>query len=146
MPSALPSFLTGRNCQLLGRIRDQVLNGYSAERVQVSRDDWLEWKDIEHWALLYEGGYCTAPHMDSHSLVTWITVQQGCFGFVWMLRPTGDQRREWMKDIEHYDDDQRWRYWVLKPGQTVYFPSGTIHGVFRLRGEQTLALGGHILQ
>ncbi|CAG9998246.1 unnamed protein product [Clonostachys byssicola] len=146
MPSTLPSFLTGRNCQLLGRIRDQVLNGHSAERAQVSRDDWSEWKDIEHWALLSEGGHCTAPHMDSHGLATWITVQQGSFGFVWMSRPTGDQRREWMKDIEHYNDDQRWRYWILKPGQTVYFPSGTIHGVFRLREEQTLALGGHILQ
>jgi hypothetical protein len=146
VPSTLPSFLSGRNCQLLSRIRDQVLNGHSAERAQVSRDDWSEWKDIEYWALLSEGGHCTAPHMDGHGLATWITVQQGCFGFVWMSRPTRDQRREWMTDIEHYDDDQRWRYWILKPGQTVYFPSGTIHGVFRLRGEQTLALGGHILQ
>ncbi|VUC33276.1 unnamed protein product [Clonostachys rosea] len=146
MPSTLPYFLTGRNCQLLGRIRDQVLNGHSAERAQVSREDWTEWRDIEHWALLSEGGHCTAPHMDSHGLATWITVQQGCFGFVWMSRPTREQCRQWMEDIDHYDHDQKWRYWILKPGQTVYFPSGTIHGVFRLREEKTLALGGHILQ
>jgi hypothetical protein len=51
-----------------------------------------------------------------------------------------------MEDTEHYDDRQQWRYWILKPGQTIYFPSGTIHGVFRIQREQTLALGGHILQ
>ncbi|KAK0723570.1 hypothetical protein B0T26DRAFT_611926, partial [Lasiosphaeria miniovina] len=39
-----------------------------------------------------------------------------------------------------------WRYVVLSPGQTVFFPSGTIHFVFRVQGEQTFALGGHILQ
>ena len=40
----------------------------------------------------------------------------------------------------------RWRYVVLKPGQTVFFPSGTIHFVFCTRTPQTLALGGHVLQ
>jgi hypothetical protein len=35
---------------------------------------------------------------------------------------------------------------VLKPGQSVYFPPGTIHFVFRVRSRQTLALGGHVLQ
>jgi len=33
----------------------------------------------------------------------------------------------------------RWRYNVLKPGQTVFFDSGIIHFVFQRRGKQTLA-------
>ncbi|EEY17081.1 conserved hypothetical protein [Verticillium alfalfae VaMs.102] len=41
---------------------------------------------------------------------------------------------------------RRWGYTVLKPGQTVFFVSGTIHFVFRIRAPQTLALGGHVLQ
>ena len=49
-----------------------------------------------------------------------------------------------MADPQHYTGG-RWRYVVLKPSQTVFFNSGTIHFVFRPRGKQTLALGGHIL-
>ncbi|KAK8130810.1 hypothetical protein PG984_007248 [Apiospora sp. TS-2023a] len=63
-----------------------------------------------------------------------------------MSRPTAKQRQDWMDDTEYYDQEQKWRYWVLKPGQTVFFPSGTIHSVFRIRQTQTLGLGGHILQ
>ncbi|KAK0634081.1 hypothetical protein B0T14DRAFT_409342, partial [Immersiella caudata] len=40
----------------------------------------------------------------------------------------------------------RWRYIILKPGQSVFFMPGTIHFVFRVREHQTLALGGHVLQ
>lgn len=146
LPSTLPDFLTGRNCQLLAQIRDRVLNRDSAERTVASRGDWAEWRDVEHWALLSEGGHCTAPHMDSHGLATWITLQAGLFGFMWMSRPTDQQRKEWMEDPEHYDERQQWRYWIVKPGQTILFPSGTIHGVFRIRQSQTLGLGGHLLQ
>lgn len=146
MPSTLPAFLSGRNSQLLARIREKVLNGASAERAVAHRDEWAEWRDIEHWVLLSEGGHCTAAHMDSHGLATWITVQEGLFGFAWMSRPTEAQRTAWMTDPDHFDEDQPWRYWVLKPGQTVFFPSGTIHAVFRVGQGQTLALGGHVLQ
>lgn len=145
-PSTLPDFLTGRNCQLLARIRDKVLNGDRAERTVARGEEWAEWRDLEHWALLSEGGHCTAPHTDSHGLATWITVQEGLFGFAWMSCATNEQRTTWMGDTEHYDLGQQWRYWILKPGQTVFFPSGTIHCVFRVQEAQTLALGGHILQ
>ncbi|KAK7994229.1 hypothetical protein PG991_015817 [Apiospora marii] len=148
VPSTLPDFLTGRNCQLLAQIRRAVLdkNGTSAGRTVATREKWAEWRDIERWALLSEGGHCTAAHMDSHGLATWITIQEGHFGFAWMSRPTAKQRQDWMDDTEYYDQEQKWRYWVLKPGQTVFFPSGTIHSVFRIRQTQTLGLGGHILQ
>ena len=146
LPSVLPGFLTSWNCQLLARIREMVLNADGAERATTSRDDWLQWRDIEHWALLSEGGHCTAPHIDSHGLATWNTIQEGMFGFAWMSRPTDEQRTKWMEDTEYYDEGQQWRFLILKSGQTIFFPSGTIHAVFRVQDTRTLALGGHLLQ
>ncbi|KAK3349741.1 hypothetical protein B0T25DRAFT_610685 [Lasiosphaeria hispida] len=40
----------------------------------------------------------------------------------------------------------KWRYIILKPGQTVFFMPGMVHFVFQVCESQTLALGGHILQ
>ncbi|KAK3360788.1 hypothetical protein B0T24DRAFT_540016 [Lasiosphaeria ovina] len=147
--SILPSFLTGENCQLLLQIRDTVLMGNSAERVVAPREQWNEWKNILEWVLLSEAGHNTAPHTDSHGLSTWITAQEECVGFGWMSHPTQQEEEKWMADPQHYTGG-RWRYVILKPGQTVFFISGTIHFVFRLRSKhtvpQTLSLGGHILQ
>jgi hypothetical protein len=108
-----------------------------------SRDEMSVWRDILEWALLAEGGHNTAPHTDSHGLATWITVQEGSFGFGWMSDPS--QQEKWMGSPDSYVDAP-WKYIVLSPGQTIFFPSGTIHFVFRRRDQQTLALGGHILQ
>lgn len=144
-PSILPSFLTGENCQLLPRIRDSLLDGQSAERTKANREDWNSWTDLLEWVLMSEGGHNTAPHMDSHGWSTWITIQEGYFGFGWLSRPTDKEREAWMADpLAHTGGN--WRFAILKPGQTVFFPSGTIHFVFRLHDKQTLALGGHLLQ
>ena len=144
-PSVLPSFLTGENCQLLPRMRDALLMGNCAERTKAMRQEWNEWTELLEWVLLSEGGHNTAPHMDSHGWATWITVQEGLFGFGWMARPTEAEQAAWMADPIHYTGGN-WRFLILKPGQTVFFPTGTIHFVFRLRSEQTLAVGGHVLQ
>ncbi|KAK0710358.1 hypothetical protein B0T26DRAFT_436955, partial [Lasiosphaeria miniovina] len=55
IPSALPSFLEGENCQLLLRIRDAVLMGNSAERIAAPAQDWNTWRNVTDWALLSEG-------------------------------------------------------------------------------------------
>lgn len=144
-PAILPSFLTGENCQLLPRIRDSLLEGHSAERTKANREEWNEWTDLLEWVLMSEGGHNTAPHMDSHGWSTWITIQEGRFGFGWLSRPSDIEQDAWMKDPMEYTGGD-WRYVILKPGQTVFFPSGTVHFVFRLQAEQTLALGGHLLQ
>lgn len=144
-PAILPKFLTGENCQLLPRIRDALLEGHSAERTKASREEWNEWTDLLEWVLMSEGGHNTAPHMDSHGWSTWITIQEGHFGFGWLARPTEKEQDTWMNDPLGYAGG-KWRCAILKPGQTVFFPSGTIHFVFRLHEEQTLALGGHLLQ
>lgn len=144
-PSILPSFLTGENCQLLPRIRDALLEGHCAERIKASREEWNEWTELLEWVLMSEGGHNTAPHMDSHGWSTWITIQEGNFGFGWLARPTDEEQEEWMNAPLDYTGGN-WRFVILKPGQTVFFPSGTVHFVFRLHAEQTLALGGHLLQ
>ncbi|KAK0729442.1 hypothetical protein B0H67DRAFT_468221, partial [Lasiosphaeris hirsuta] len=145
IPSALPSFLEGENCHLLLRIRDKVLMNSSAERIVALAQDWNTWRNVIDWALLSEGGHNTAPHMDSHGYSTWITIQEGPVGFGWMSQPSQQEEEAWMSDPGDFTGGN-WRYVVLSPGQTVFFPSGTIHFVFRVRGEQTFALGGHILQ
>lgn len=144
-PMVLPEFLTGENCQVLPRIRDSLLEGHTAERTKANRDDWNEWTDLLEWVLMSEGGHNTAPHMDSHGWSTWITIQEGNFGFGWLSRPTDKERDGWMSNPLEYTGGN-WRFAILKPGQTVFFPSGTIHFVFRLHDKQTLALGGHLLQ
>lgn len=65
IPSALPSFLEGENCQLLLRIRDAVLMGSSAERIAAPTQIWNTWRNVIDWALLSEGAHNTALHMDS---------------------------------------------------------------------------------
>ncbi|KAL8379117.1 hypothetical protein RB599_008781 [Gaeumannomyces hyphopodioides] len=145
LPSTLPSFLEGGNCQLLLRIRDAILMGNDAQRIAASGEDWNTWRNVLEWALLSEGGHNTAPHMDSHGYSTWITVQKGSISFGWMSRPNQQEKDEWIANPHGYTGG-KWRYVILSPGHTVFFPSGTIHFVFRVQGVQTFALGGHILQ
>ncbi|KAM7204420.1 hypothetical protein V8F33_001722 [Rhypophila sp. PSN 637] len=145
LPSTLPAFLEGDNCQLLIRIRDTILMGNDAERILASREDWNTWRNVLKWALLSEGGNNTGPHMDSHGYSTWITPQEGRVGFGWMSRPSQQEEDEWIADPQGYTGG-KWRYVILSPGHTVFFPSGTIHFVFRLQAVQTFALGGHVLQ
>jgi hypothetical protein len=144
-PTVMPKFLAGENCQLLSRVRDAVLSGSSAERTVAAKEKWNEWLDVLDWVLMSEGGHNTAPHMDSHGLATWITVQEGQFGFGWLSDPTKEERDAWIANPQTWTGG-RWRFTVLTPGKTVFFNSGTIHFVFRLRRGQTMALGGHILQ
>jgi len=145
VPQPIPDPLMGENCQLLLQVRNAVLMEDSAERVVASTQEWNEWKNVLDWVLLSEGGHNTAPHMDSHGFATWITAQEGSIGFGWMSYPTEEERNSWTADPYHYTGG-RWRYIILKPGQSVFFMPGTIHFVFRAREHQTLALGGHVLQ
>jgi len=73
--------------------------------------------------------------MDSHGLATWITVQEGLVGL-----PNKKRRNGWpiRVTILAAGGDM-----FLRPGQTVFFNSCTIHFVFRSCDKQILALGGH---
>ncbi|KAI0123261.1 hypothetical protein BJ170DRAFT_599228 [Xylariales sp. AK1849] len=47
LPSSLPNFIRGQNCQLLAQIRQEVLSKGSSGRTVAKTDDWAQWKEIE---------------------------------------------------------------------------------------------------
>ncbi|KAH8707503.1 hypothetical protein GQ44DRAFT_628656 [Phaeosphaeriaceae sp. PMI808] len=143
--STLPHFLTGKDCQLLSQVRDVVLDEATAQRISTTAKRWNEWKDDEEWILLAQGGAMTLAHQDSCGKATWLTVQEGLVGFGWVSRPTEDERVKWGQDPVNFCPGEL-RYVVLRPGQSVFFKSGTIHFVFRLQDTQTLMFGGHVLR
>ncbi|KAK3715391.1 hypothetical protein LTR37_007119 [Vermiconidia calcicola] len=136
-----PAFLSNEDCRLLTKLK------HPSNDDQASRRGYEPgWKEVEKWALIAQGGALTEPHQDSHGYNTYITVNQGIMGFGWLSHPTAAERKEWLKNPSNFKGG-RWRYAVLRPGHTVYFPSGTVHFVFRLRSAgDTLAFGGHVLR
>lgn len=97
--------------------------------------------------LLAESGALTASHQDSHDYATFLTVNEGQIGFSWLDRPTKAELEDWAQDPYGFQGGP-WCFVMMRPGETVYFPSGTVHFVFRLRGDgqQTMAIGGHLLR
>ena len=136
-----PAFLITEDCRLLTKLK------HPSAADKVSRRGYEPgWKEVEKWALLAKAGALTEPHQDSHGYSTYFTVNQGTIGFGWLSNPTPAQRKAWRADPATFTAGE-WRYAVLRPGQTVYFPSGTVHFVFRHPSEgDTLAFGGHVLR
>jgi len=136
-----PAFLAGEDTRLLTKLKLETATEYAGRRSYPQG-----YKEVEKWALLAEAGALTEPHQDSHGFSTYITANQGSIGFGWLSYPTPKEREQWAEDPESIPGD-RYRYIVLKPGQTVYFPAGTVHFVFRLPSAgHTLAFGGHVLR
>ncbi|EEU34560.1 uncharacterized protein NECHADRAFT_88868 [Fusarium vanettenii 77-13-4] len=98
-----------------------------------------------HDFLLSEGGNHTIAHVDSHGFGAFITVHEGLYGFGWVAVKNARDRTLWEQDPLSLDVAKMARYVILRPGQTAYFPSGTIHFVFRLVDEPTLAVSGDAL-
>ncbi|KAI6980785.1 hypothetical protein KC355_g11033, partial [Hortaea werneckii] len=136
-----PGFLNSEDCRLLTKLKFPN-RGDTASRKGYDPG----WKEVEKWALIAQAGALTEPHQDSHGYSTFITINQGIFGYGWLSNPTAEERAAWAASSDH-DVDGRWRYAILRPGQTVYFPTATIHFVFRLPAAgNTLAFGGHVLR
>lgn len=133
IPPRSPSFLDTPNCQLLHSLLEGMHND-SARR-----------RPATHNFLLSEGGNHTAAHVDSHGFGTFITVHEGHYGFGWVAIKNAHDRKLWEEDALSVDVAKMARYVILRPGQTAYFPSGTIHFVFRLVEEPTLAVAGDVL-
>ena len=136
-----PTFLAGEDTRLLTKLKLEQATENAGRRSYPQG-----YKEVEKWALLAEAGALTEPHQDSHGYSTYITANQGMIGFGWLSHPSTEEREQWTEDPESISGD-RYRYVVLKPGQTVYFPAGTVHFVFRLPSAgHTLAFGGHVLR
>ena len=139
-----PPFLNGEDCRLLSKVKFPTASDRGDRASRHRYDDG--YKEVEKWALLAQKGALTEPHQDSHGYSTYITVNQGEIGFGWLSFPTDEERTAWCADPVGFIDG-RWRYVVLNSGQTIYFPAGTVHFVFRLPAVgNTLCFGGHVLR
>ncbi|WAO86060.1 JmjC domain-containing protein [Fusarium falciforme] len=142
----VPEFLTNSNCNLLVEMRKRagekrvVKKGRKAKKVEDPPE-----KDPLHFALIADGGMNTYPHTDSHGYSTFLTVQEGELIFGWLSGPDDDTWNEWARNPRYFGGG-RWCFVVMKPGDSVYLPSGTPHYVVRRKGTQTFILGGHVLQ
>ncbi|KAK4539801.1 hypothetical protein LTR36_010335 [Oleoguttula mirabilis] len=136
-----PAFLNTEDCRLLTKLK------FPSSEDSASRRGYDKgWKEVEKWALVAQAGALTEPHQDSHGYSTYITVNEGIFGYGWLSNPTPEERDAWSKTHSGYIGG-RWRYAILRQGDTVYFPAGTVHFVFRLPAVgNTLAFGGHVLR
>lgn len=138
-----PAFLSGEDSRLLTKVKIEQDQSYAGRRSFPQG-----YKEVEKWALLAESGALTEPHQDSHGYSTYITINQGTVGFGWLSYPSDQERRQWIANPSSSSvAADRFRYVVMRPGQTVFFPAGTIHFVFRLPSAgHTLAFGGHVLR
>ena len=136
-----PAFLAGEDCRLLTKLKHPGSDDKAARRNYEPG-----WKEGEKWALVAQAGALTEPHQDSHGYSTYITVNHGIVGFGWLANPSVAERAAWRARPASFTAGE-WRYVVLRPGQTVFFPGGTVHFVFRLPSAgDTLAFGGHVLR
>ena len=136
-----PSFLNSEECRLLTKLKIPSEDDSAGRRGYAPG-----WKDKEKWALIARAGALTEPHQDSGGLGTYITINQGVVGFGWLSRPTSEEKQDWLANPGSFVGGQ-WRRIVLRAGDTIYFPGGTVHFVFRDPKESnTLAFGGHVLR
>ena len=139
-----PAFIGGEDCRLLTKLKHPTQEDGEVKASRRGYDPG--WKEVEKWALLAQAGALTEPHQDSHGYSTYITVNQGVIGFGFLANPTAEERKQWRASPHTFNSD-KWRYVVLRAGHTVFFPSGTVHFVFRLASlGDTLAFGGHVLR
>ena len=136
-----PAFLNTEDCRLLTKLKHPTTEDHASRRGYEPG-----WKEIEKWALIAQGEALTEPHQDSHGYSTYITLNQGVVGFGWLSNPTASEREAWRSGPATFTAGS-WRYIILRPGQTIFFPCGTVHFVFRLHSVgDTLAFGGHVLR
>lgn len=150
-----PRFLVNSpDCRFLHDLKSFLMHTDSASRPSPKRKDMARWYALERDILLAEPHAATDSHQDGNGMGTWLTVNEGRIGFGWLSRPSPAQTAAWKlshesgpsADGEEIPRQAQWRAIVLQPGQTVYFPGGTIHFVFRPEECQTLVFSGHVLR
>ena len=157
---AQPAFVQSSSCTLLHDLLRGVLNvnekDVGAEppkqrnRPYLTNDEMLTltqaWQLWQGTTMLSEAGTITTAHFDEYSMPTWISCAEGEIGFAWLSHPTSNQRVQW-KLKPAAKPTGRWVFRVLRPGDALYMPSGTVHFVLRRpRGKQTLGFAGHVLR
>ncbi|KXT18017.1 hypothetical protein AC579_9607 [Pseudocercospora musae] len=95
--------------------------------------------------MLADAGAITLSHWDKILFGTWISCYEGEIGFAWLSHPDQKVIESFLKNSSKVEGT--WLYKVIRPGESLYMPPGTIHTVFRRpQGTQTLGMAGHILR
>ena len=116
---------------------------------RIRRDEYMVLQQIwRYWqgtVMLAEPGSVTLPHWDKYSTSTWIACIEGEIGFGWLADPTDEEKTSWLEDVS--EPKGRWLFRVLRPGDVVYMPPGTMHFVFRRPGGgQTMGFASQMLR
>jgi len=159
-----PAFLNQPSCNLLTNVMRYLVNtpeidictdactrrGPPGRTCREHTLTMAEYDDVQNYwpfwqggVMMAEAGAVTKCHNDQWGLGTHITILKGETGFGYLPNPT----KEDLKDASAIKPDGRWRYKVLRPGDTLYMGPGTPHLVFRLpEGKQTLGLASHLVR
>lgn len=105
-------------------------------------DAWKYWQGI---IMIADAGATTCCHWDKFALGTWISCHEGEIGMGWLSHPSAEAYVAWQSDNKTMVGI--WLFKVLRPGDAVYMPPGTVHMAFRQsQGKQTLGFVGHVLR
>lgn len=166
-----PPFLQSLNCNLLRDVVRRALDvternvcpgntcadlyndrlGCSNATQKVTRGEYHQLQDgWERWqgtVMLADPGAITLAHWDRWGLGTWISCHKGQIGLIWRSHPSNQERTNHLNDGYSAALEGTSLYKVLRPGEAVYMPPGTIHTVFRRpSGTHSLAFAGNILR
>lgn len=164
LDNGMPRFLQNAKCTLLHDIMRRQLDCEPRDFCTCDDDEGEESAHCDHhikreefhelhnswqyWpgtVMLAEPGSITYPHWDKYATSTWISCLEGEIAFGWQSKPKGKALASWLEDLG--EPRGRWCFRVLRPGEVVYMPPGTVHLVFRRPGGgQTMGFAGQMLR
>ncbi|KAF2105708.1 hypothetical protein BDV96DRAFT_655370 [Lophiotrema nucula] len=141
------NFLNGFDTQMLPQVRNQIAAGPSRSLSTGPWHGWGNYREAEKWTLLCFGPAQTLEHEDPLAPDTYLALQKGELGIGWVSRAGEEEVAAFSENPQESDAlFPKIRYLRLEAGQTVYFPAGTIHFVFRAKDARTLITGGHVMR
>ena len=163
----IPTFVQSTNCNLLRDIlrfaldatdedictanctNPKLKNETSCQERMFSLSEFALLHDAsKYWQgtiMIADAGALTFCHWDKFALGTWISCHEGEIGLGWLSHPSKAEHIAWQDDNKTLVGN--WLFKVLRPGDAVYMPPGTVHMAFRRPlGQQTLGFAGHVLR
>jgi hypothetical protein len=97
--------------------------------------------------MISDPGTVSVAHFDKWSLGTFISIYEGEVGLAWLTYPSTEEQMACCNDQKRIPERALLK--VMRKGDAVYMPPGTVHTVVRLPGEggaQTMGVAGHVLR
>lgn len=107
---------------------------------------------VRGWGILHHAGYLSYPHHDAEGTLTWLRMEHGVkFWVVFRPKNNRDDRKHLQEFVTRLVDFTNHEEWVrkhcdaevivLRPGNIVIMPPGTVHAVYT--PVPSFATGGH---